>query len=341
MSSINEVAKRANVSISTVSRVLSGSTHPVSESTRQRVLQAARELDYSPSALAQAMITGSTNIVGVVVGDSMDPYFAPIVRGVEDVAREQGYIVIVCNTDRIPHIEVEYLNTLDNYRVDGVIFAGGGLVDEEYLAAMRAVLARLRTRGASVVTLGEHQFPAHSVTINNEQAVYDATRHLTELGHREIAYISGPGHVTTSSLRLKGYRRAMEDAGIEPQPQWIIPGEYTYESGLEAGRLILELAHRPTAVVASTDVMAIGCAQTFKRNGLHVPGDISVVGVDNVTFTQFVDPPLTTISLPLYELGATGMEQLIKLRTGDEAPPDGIVLEHKLVVRQSTAPLRE
>src|SRR5271157_536013 len=136
MTSITDVARQANVSITTVSRVLNGSAHPVSEQARTRVLQAAEGLGYSPSALAKAMVTRSTHIVGVIVGDTTDPYFASIVRGVEDVARSMGYLVIVCNSDRVPDIEIKYLNTLHDYRVDGVIFAGGGLMDEPYLSVI-------------------------------------------------------------------------------------------------------------------------------------------------------------------------------------------------------------
>ena len=138
--SIVQVAETANVSVATVSRVMSGSAHPVNEETRQRVLDAARALHYSPSALAKAMVTRDTRIVGVIIGDATDPYFAGIIRGVEDVARQHGYLVIICNSDRQPEIELRYLHTLNDYRVEGVIFAGGGLLDEAYLRDIRAAL---------------------------------------------------------------------------------------------------------------------------------------------------------------------------------------------------------
>jgi LacI family transcriptional regulator len=149
--SITDVAKKADVSITTVSRVLSGSSHPVSEETRARVLEAAEALNYSPSALAKAMVTRATHIVGVIIGDATDPYFASIVRGIEDVAREQGYLVIICNSDRVPQIELQYLDTLRSYRADGVLFAGGGLTDEVYLQNMAQALENFQRRGAVCV----------------------------------------------------------------------------------------------------------------------------------------------------------------------------------------------
>ena len=178
MASITDVAKRANVSITTVSRVLSGSAHPVSDETRARVLEAAEALNYSPSALAQAMVTRATRIVGVIIGDATDPYFAAIVRGIEDVARRHGYLVIVCNSDRAPEIELAYLNTLNNYRVDGIIFAGGGLADEKYLEKIQQALQAIYQRGAVSVSLAKHLFSSFSVLVDNEQVVKDGVAYL-------------------------------------------------------------------------------------------------------------------------------------------------------------------
>jgi len=341
MASIIDVARIANVSIATVSRVLTGSTHPVSEETRARVLEAARRLNYSPSALAKAMVTGDTYIVGVIIGDATDPYFAAIVRGVEDVARKHGYLVIVCNSDRVPAIELKYLRTLNDYRVDGVIFAGGGLLDETYLREMRQALEVFYEREAVCVSLGKHLFPSLSVTVDNMRAVQDAVDYLISLGHMEIAYISGPKLLTTAELRLRGYKQAMERHGLTIHEEFILSGEYKYESGLQAARAIHALPRKPTAVMASNDIMAVGCIVGLKELGYAIPEDISVMGIDDIPMARIVDPPLTTIALPMYDLGATGMEALIKLRRGEITLDDNVVLPHRLVVRKSTAPLRQ
>lgn len=342
MVSIADVAKKANVSITTVSRVLNGSSHPVNEKTRERVLAAAKELNYLPSALAQAMVTQATRIVGVIVGDAIDPYFATIVRGAEDVGREHGYLVIVCNSDRIPEIELQYLNTLGSYRVDGVIFAGGGLVDDEYLQNLDKALEGFYRRGSICVSLAPQPFSSVSVMVDNEQLVKDAIAHLVELGHRSIAYVSGPELLMTTHIRLEGYKAALSSHGLVVRPEYIFDGDYTYESGLKTAKTINALEAKPTAVLASNDQMGIGCIIGLKELGYRIPQDISVMGIDNIISTQFVDPPLTTVSMPLYDLGAIGMKRLIELRqqqsTDDSAPT---TLSHQLVIRRSTAPPSE
>jgi len=340
MVSITDVAKKANVSISTVSRVLSGSSHPVSAKTRARVLEAAETLNYSPSALAKAMVTRATHIVGVIIGDATDPYFAAIVRGIEDVAREQGYLVIVCNSDRIPAIEIQYLNTLRRYRIDGIIFAGGGLTDDEYLNNINQAMENFQRRGAVCVSLAKHLFPSFAVLFDNKQMVKDAFDYLIGLGHRSIAYISGPELLTTTRLRLNGYQLALKDHGLDLISELIFKGDYNYESGLRVAESLDALPEKPTAVLASNDMMGIGCLVRLKELGYRIPQEISVMGIDDIITTQFVDPPLTTISLPLYDLGATGMESLIKLRNGEITNSDAITLPHHLVVRKSTAPPR-
>ena len=337
MVSIVDLADRAKVSVTTVSRVLSGSSHPVSGETRKRVLEAAQSLNYFPNALAQAMVTQATHIVGVIIGDAVDPYFAAILRGVEDVAREHGYLVIVCNSDRLPQIELQYLQTLGSYRVDGLIFAGGGLTDEEYVKNIGQALESFYQRGAACISLGKHLFSSLAVLVDNEGVVNDAVTYLIELGHKRIAYISGPELLTTAKLRLNGYQAVLESHGLEFDPWFVLEGDYDYESGLRAAQIIDAMPHRPTAVLGSNDLMAIGCLVGLKELGYRIPSDISVMGVDDIATTQFVDPPLTTVSLPLYDLGAVGMKSLIRLRNGEMTIDDVIILPHRLVTRKSTS----
>jgi LacI family transcriptional regulator len=341
MVSIIDVAKKANVSITTVSRVLNGNAHPVSDETRARVLAAAETLNFSPSALAQAMVTRATHIVGVIIGDAVDPYFATIIRGVEDVARRHGYLVIVCNSDRVPEIELKYLQTLSSYRVDGVIFAGGGLTDEKYGHKVSQALQAFYHRGAVCISLAKHLFSTFAVLVDNEQVVQDAMCYLIELGHRSIAYISGPELLTTTQLRFNGYKLALEAHGLALDPALIFDGDYKYESGLRAAQAIAALSTKPTAILATNDLMGIGCVVGLRELGIRIPQDMSVMGIDDIATAQFVDPPLTTISLPLYELGAIGMESFVKLRGGELAGDQAIILPHRLVRRKSTAAPRE
>jgi DNA-binding LacI/PurR family transcriptional regulator len=340
MASLVQVAKLANVSITTASRVLSGSLHPVSEEKRALVLEAAKKLNYSPSGLAQAMVTGSTHIVGVIVGDATDPYFASIVRGAEDAARKYGYLIIVCNSDRVPEVELTYLQTLNDYRVDGVIFAGGGLSDEQYLAKMSHIIEVFRERKVVCVSLGKHLFPWFPVMVDNKLICRSAIDYLVRLGHRRIGYISGPHLLLTTEQRLLGYTEALKAHGIEIDQSLIIKGNYTYDSGVQAADSIDMMAEKPTVVLASNDLMAIGCLTRLKQLNYRVPEDISVMGIDDIPFAKFVDPALTTVALPLYELGKVGMESLLKLRNGVVSERDEIILPHSLVIRKSTAPPR-
>jgi LacI family transcriptional regulator len=337
MTSVVDVARLARVSTATASRVLSGSAYPVSEKTRLRVLEAAKTLHYSPSTLAKAMVTGATRIVGVIIGDATDPYFAAIVRGVEDVARQYGYLVIVCNSDRVPSIELQYLHALNGYWADGVIFAGGGLVEPAYLDEVRQALEVFQARGAACVSLGKHLFPSLPVMVDNEQVIRDAVAHLHGLGHTRLGYISGPEHLTTTHLRRRGFEAALADRGLALSADQVLPGDFTFEAGVRAADRVAGLAAPPTALVAANDIMAIGCLTRLKELGWRIPADISVMGVDDIVAARFVDPPLTTIGLPLYQLGATGMQRLVELRRSGATTGPGEILPHHLVIRGSTA----
>lgn len=336
MVSLVDVAKRANVSLTTASRVLNSSQHPVSEEKRLRVLQAARELNYTPSVLAQAMVTGNTHIIGVIVGDTADPYFASIVRGIEDVARAHRYLVIVCNSDRDPEVELSYMVTLNSYRADGVIFAGGGLNAPKYLQGMDFLLNKFRDRGAVCVSLGKHRFPNFSVRVDFKAVVQDAVEYLIELGHHKIAYISGPTVLVTSEERFKGFVAGLEKKGVPLDESCLLDGDFTYESGRRASDWIMKMESRPTAILASNDLMAVGCIAGLREHGVRVPEDISVMGIDDIPFARFIDPPLTTVSIPLYELGKIGMESLLEIRKGLLSNTGEVVLAHHLVVRKST-----
>jgi LacI family transcriptional regulator len=337
MVSLVDVARRANVSLTTASRVLSSSQHPVSEEKRARVLQAAQELNYTPSALAQAMVTGDTRIIGVIVGDAADPYFASIVRGIEDVARSHQYLVIVCNSDRDPEVELTYLHTLYGYRVDGVIFAGGGLNDPEYLQGMDFILNNFRARGTVCVSLGRHLFPNYSVAVDFKKLAQEAVEYLIGLGHTRVAYIAGPKLLTTTEDRTAGFLDALASHSIPIKSVYLLDGDFRYQSGQLAAEKIIALQDRPSAVVASNDLMAVGCISRLREYGLRIPEDVSVVGIDDIPFASFIDPPLTTISIPLYDMGRLGMESLLQIRKGALPEQGEVILPHRLIVRRSTA----
>jgi LacI family transcriptional regulator len=333
---IADVARKARVSIATASRVVNNSDHPVSETTRRRVLKVVAEMGFAPSEVARALAMRQTCMVGVIVGDTNDPYFSAIVRGIEDVARENGYIVIVCNSDRIPEVELTYVRTLLNYRVRGLIFAGGGLTDENYLREMRALVEQMHRRNIGIVALSEHLFPAHEVTIDNRAAVHDGTAYLIKSGHRRIGMLSGPAGLNTTRLRTEGYRQALQAAGIQFDPALVIPGDFRFQGGIRAIEQLFAIDPFPTAIMSSNDEMAIGAMVALKQRGLRIPANISLVGLDDILSTQYVDPALTTVQIPLYEMGARGMRQLLRLLDEEEIEPV-LWLKHTLIERQSVS----
>ncbi len=338
MPSIVDVAKRAGVSVTTVSRVISNSSHPVSAETRDRVLAAARALDFAPSALARALVNSESRIIGIIVGDASDPYFATIVRAISDAALEAGYLTLICNSDRIPEIELNFVQMLRNYRADGIIFAGGGLDDEDYVSQMLDLLAWFETQRVPVVALGAHFFDAPQVSIDNQQAGQDMTDYLIGLGHRRIGLIAGPSVLTTSGLRAGGYRAALEAHGIEFDDALVIESNFNFEDGEAAADALLALPTPPTAIFATNDIMAIGCITRLRERGVAVPEQISVVGFDDVAAAQYVHPPLTTIRVPMKEMGAAGVTQLLRMKKGEETVEPMHLLTHSLVVRASAAP---
>jgi LacI family transcriptional regulator, galactose operon repressor len=305
--------------------VLNGSAHPVSNSTRERVLAAAEELGYRPSELARALVKRTSRIVGVIVGDIVDPYFAEIARGVEDVAARAGHLTMVCNAERRPTAELAHLGVLLDYHAAGVVFAGSGYEDAPETAALRDAVEALKAGGSAVVALAARDFDCPSVLVDNRGAAREATEHLLELGHRRIAFVEGPPGLHTSAHRLEGFEAAMAAAGAEPVR---VPGGFEYEAG-EAAASLLEGGELPDAVLAVNDEVAIGLLTALRRSGVDVPGRVSVAGIDDTRPARLVD--LTSVSLPLHELGERAARVILEGADGD------VVLPHRLVARGTTA----
>jgi LacI family transcriptional regulator len=330
MASLADISRRAGVSIATASRVLNGSTHPVSGAMRVRVLRAAEELGYRPSELARALVKRTSRIIGVIVGDIVDPYFAEIARGVDDVAAANGHLTMICNSDRRPEAELAHLDVLRDYHAAGVIFAGSGYEDGQEQSGIAAAVETLQERGAAVVALAARDLECPSVLVDNRAAAYEATEYLLSLGHRRIAFVEGPLGLHTSIQRLDGFETAMEEAGRDAIR---LPGGFEYEAGDAAAQRLLDFHVLPDAVLAVNDEVAIGLLTGLRRGGLDVPGTISVAGIDDTRPARLVD--LTSVSLPLHELGARAAQIVLEGGSADD-----VVLPHALVRRATTAPRR-
>lgn len=347
MSRISEVAKEAGVSPATVSRALNPrNTHPVSEAARGRVLEAATSLDFRPNQLARALRTRRAHTIGLIVHDVRDPYFSECARGAADQAMEADYLTLICNTDREPATELRYVRMLAESRVSGLLFIGGGLESSEYRREVGRQITAIDEYGGGVVALGPRSDKWAAEVPDNKGGARMATDHLIELGHRRIAFLDGPAAVMTSHERLAGYRESLEAAGIEFDPALVECGWFSTEGGAKATERLLDSDAKFTAVFASNDIMAIGCLQQLKSRGLSVPQEISLVGFDDISIVGWLDPPLTTVSVPMRELGAAGVRRALGIiaarsQEGSSKRPRVKVHATKLVVRRSsTSPRR-
>ncbi|MFT4231983.1 MAG: LacI family DNA-binding transcriptional regulator, partial [Leucobacter sp.] len=296
---LGDVASRAGVSLATASRVLGDSSHPVSQKTRDRVLRAATELGYSASPLARALASKRSRIIGVIVPDNVDSYFAEIARGIDDVANEAGYLTIICNADRDSRREIDHVQMLRTYNAAGVVFAGSGTrLHEEEAARLARTVEAVRDEGMVVVSLATRDFGCDMVTYDNVEASRALAQYLIQLGHRDIAFIDGTTGVYSAEQRREGYEFAMRQASLEPR---IIPGNFAADSGTNAAISLLSQGTLPDAVIGANDQTAVGAMTALRHAGMQIPDDVSVVGIGGTRLAALVD--LTTSAAPLYELG--------------------------------------
>ncbi len=328
-STIQDVAARAGVSISTVSRVLNDTGYPVRPETRRRVLEAIEALDFRPSPLARGLLGKSTRTIGLIIPDISNPYYPLLSRGVEDVAIEHGYTVIICNTDRNLTKLRSYVEVLREKQADGIIFAGGGIESSGESLDPEEI-------GERVVLVGRHRWPFPSVQVDNVRAAFEATAHLIGLCHRRIAYLGGSTALTSARDRLMGYRRAMVELGTGVDETLIQEGNFGFESGYQAAlSLLTSASRRPSALFAANDQMALGAMAAAFDVGRKVPDELAVVGFDNIPAGRYVRPSLTTVSLPTYDMGASAARLLLQ-RLAGEPTQETLWLPTQLVVRQSS-----
>jgi LacI family transcriptional regulator len=339
LTSITEVARLAGVSIATASRVVSEADYPVSAHTRERVLEAARELDYVPNALARGLLKSQLPVVGVIVHDITDPYFAEVVRGVEDAAESGGYLVVTCSSEREGTRETSYVRLLRSMRVAGVIFAGSGLDDPAYVEELPRHLDALRASGAAVVHLSPHGKGVPEISIDNQDGIAMMVAQLAEMGHRRIAFLTGPSTLYVARERLEGFRRGMAMAGISIDENLIVETGFSAEAG---ARAIEDLFDRRivagpdyTALMCANDLLALGALQGLHDHGVSVPNGVSVAGFDDIPVARMTAPSLTTVRLPLREMGRLGFEVAIRALNGEKVKPQ--LLPTEIVLRDSTA----
>ncbi|TKT69320.1 LacI family DNA-binding transcriptional regulator [Aquamicrobium sp. LC103] len=329
---IKDIAQRLGVSPATVSRALAD-TGLVAEPTLSRVREAAKELNYRPNVSARNLRTRRAMAVLMVVRDVGNPFYLEIMKGVEAAARAAGYSVLMGNTENDPDREIEYFDMLRDGHADGMILMTGKLPSKpgshsEISADLPIVVALEMIEGSG--------FP--HVQIDNAAAAGQAVRHLVELGHRRIAHIAGPLPEAMSVRRLEGYRGAMAKAGLSIPEGYEQRGDYLLRTGQELCRRLFELPQPPTAIFVANDEMAFGVIHELRRLGRDVPGDVSVVGFDDLYLSEAFYPPLTTISQPRAEIGREAMTALLDMLSGGDGPAEPLILPTTLKLRGTTAP---
>jgi LacI family transcriptional regulator len=332
MATMNDVARTAGVSVATVSRVLSNDGAGVSPELRERVTAAVAELDYHPNHLPRNLRARSSRTIGLVISDIDNPFFTAIVRGAEDVAHRRGYTMVLANTDEDAAREAICLQTMAAERAAGVVVASTG----QHSDGVR----RLISTGIPVVALDRRIAGANvdTVVVDNETASYEAVSHLASLGHRRVAMVGGPGKVSAIREREAGYERAVRDHGLEP-------GLLRHSDLREAGgrrttlELLREPAARPTAIFSVNNMSTIGVLHALRDLGLRAPDDVSVIGFDDIPTGDLLDPPLSVVRQPTYQLGARAAELLLRRVEEPDVPVQEVVLAASLVLRPSTGPV--
>jgi LacI family transcriptional regulator len=332
---LSEVAAHAGVLIATASRVLSGS-RSVGEPYRGRVLAAARDLNYTPNAQAQAVARGASNVVGLVIHDVLDPYFSTIAAGVMRHVEERGLVVFLASTHSDLGRELEYVGIMHSHRTRAIIMCGSRTTDRNHNDRLVKELQGYTNAGGRVAVISQNRLGTHAVVPQNRAGARKLARELVRLGHRQFAVLAGPAQLLTSRDRLTGFREGVADEGVDPADVDVLHGEFTRSGGEQMASRLLADGLRSTCVFAVNDVMALGALSALRQAGVRVPEDVSLAGFDDITTLRDVVPPLTSVRLPLEEMGARAAQ--LALDTEPSAPPRTAKVHGEVLLRASTGP---
>lgn len=330
MSSLNDVAKKAGVSIATVSRVINKGTN-VNEETRARVLKAIKELKYQPSRVAKRLRSKSvsSNLIGVLIPDIQNPFYVDVLRGIEDVTYENNYALIMCNFNQDENKEKMYLDILQSEAIDGLIAAPAHEKD--------AKIIKLVKEGLPIVCVdrGLEDVDVDVVLVNNREGAYKAVDYLAKNGYKRIAYISGMPQIPSSQRREQGYRDALLENGLDYNKEYVRYGDSKHESGVKLCEELLSLPEPPDAIFTGNNLITLGALQTIHTRGLNIPNDVAVVGFDDMYWSISLNPPLTAVFQPAYEIGRRAGELLIQRIKDPSRPAIQMTLNTELKIRSS------
>ena len=331
---IRDIAQELGITAMTVSRALNNKSD-ISPETKQRVIETAKRLGYVQSALGRGLASGYTKAVGCVVTSLTDPFVGRILEGIEGLARDRGFALIVTASQPDPERQMSAINTLSAYRVAGII-----VLCSRVRPAYLAELMKLDTHIVlinSELSSQQSNSAKNSIRIDDIGAAKSAVSHLIELGHRRIAHLTVADGSASSQSRWAGYKQTLEEHGLECDPALTIETESSEFGGAEATRKVLGLQPRPTAIFCYEDQIAVGALAALRQAGLKVPQEMSVVGIDDIAMAAWVSPPLTTVQQPTHKMGQMAVKMVLRQLEGKSALGD-IVTPGELIIRESSAP---
>lgn len=326
---IYDVAREANVSMATVSRVVNGNPN-VKPTTRKKVLDTIERLGYRPNAVARGLASKKTTTVGAIIPDISSIFFSELTRGIEDIATMYKYNIILSNSDQNEDKEIRLIDTMLEKQVDGIVFMGGKVADEH--------IKQFKTANVPVVLAAtqDESKTLPSINIDYKQAAYEATNYLIESIQGQPVFIKGHDNIQSNGLKLAGYMQALQETSIDIDESLIIEEECTYNGGIVGVEKLLKENANPKAVFVATDEMAVGVIHSLQDGGLRVPEDVEVFGFNNTRVSLMVRPTLTTIVQPMYDIGAVAMRLLTKFMNKEEVDEQTVILPHRILKRDST-----
>jgi LacI family transcriptional regulator len=337
---IKDIANYTGFSVTTISLVLNGKADKIPKSTKDVIFDAVEKLNYRPNQIAVGLVKKRTKTIGLVISDVSNVFFSNLAKGVEDECRRNGWNLILCNTNDLHKRDLEYIQVLADKGVDGILFCMS--LDSDKKRALESVdlMKKLKMPFVMIDRFLE-EVDCCSVIVNHRSGGYAATKHLLELGHQNIACVAGPLALEDSQHRLKGYKEALEEYGIAYDPDLIYEGNYDRESGKEAVEYILGLSKKVTAIFSFNDMSAYGVYNRLKKHNYYIPRDMSLVGYDDIFFSEILDVPLTSVSQPVYDMGVEAVQQIISEIGSGVNSRKCITFQPKLTVRESTQRLKE
>ena len=329
MATIKDVARLAGVSTTTVSHVIN-KTRFVAEATQEKVMEAVKELNYAPSAVARSLKCNSTRTIGMLVTQSTNLFFSEVIDGVESYCYRQGYTLILCNTGGIYEKQRDYIRMLAEKRVDGILVMCSDLTEE-----LSEMLARHKDIPKVIMDWGPESSQADKIIDNSEEGGYLATKYLIDRGHKDIACLSGHFEKLACQERIAGYRRAMAEANLSVDEDWILEGNFECDTAVLAADKIVAMDKKPSAVFCFNDTMALGLMSRLQQKGIRVPEDMSVIGYDNIELAEYFSPPLTTVHQPKRRVGKNAFEILLE-RIKDKEHEKRVFEMHPEIVERCT-----